>query len=230
MASASQEKLYENFVQVAGEHVSSLNSVVAASQQLAGSLGEVVKQIDVTKPSVGQAPAAATAPSTSHDDDTGGGGALGVVGDIFGKYRGNLLGAAPMLVQGILSLFGGDDSPPEPALEKYVMPASIAFQAAESDGGFSAVDFDQMGQARAFGSTTTQARMPVRPETTQAGMPVPPETTPAGMPVPPAGQQITVHVQAMDARSFLDRSSEIAAAVRNAMLNLNSINDVVNDL
>ena len=42
--------------------------------------------------------------------------------------------------------------------------------------------------------------------------------------------QITVNVQAMDARSFLDRSSDIAAAVRDAMLNLNSINDVVNDL
>ena len=53
--------------------------------------------------------------------------------------------------------------------------------------------------------------------------------------VPASGQgtsapQITVNVQAMDARSFLDRSSDIAAAVRDAMLNLNSINDVVNDL
>lgn len=42
--------------------------------------------------------------------------------------------------------------------------------------------------------------------------------------------QVTVNVQAMDARSFLDRSGDIAAAVRDAMLNLNSINDVVNDL
>ena len=42
--------------------------------------------------------------------------------------------------------------------------------------------------------------------------------------------QVNVTVQAMDARSFLDRSSDIAAAVREAMLNLNSINDVVNDL
>jgi hypothetical protein len=41
---------------------------------------------------------------------------------------------------------------------------------------------------------------------------------------------INVTVQAMDARSFLDRSGDIAAAVRDAMLNLNSINDVVNDL
>jgi hypothetical protein len=37
-------------------------------------------------------------------------------------------------------------------------------------------------------------------------------------------------VQAMDARSFLDRSNDIAAAVRDAMLNMNSINDVVNEL
>jgi len=44
------------------------------------------------------------------------------------------------------------------------------------------------------------------------------------------GSQITVQVQAMDARSFMDRSSDIAAAVRDAMLNLNSINDVVANL
>ena len=45
-----------------------------------------------------------------------------------------------------------------------------------------------------------------------------------------ASPQITVNVQAMDARSFMDRSNDIALAVRDAMLNLNSINDVVNDL
>jgi hypothetical protein len=42
--------------------------------------------------------------------------------------------------------------------------------------------------------------------------------------------QITVNVSAMDARSFMDRSGDIAAAVRDAMLNLNSINDVVSEL
>ena len=45
-----------------------------------------------------------------------------------------------------------------------------------------------------------------------------------------ARPQITVNVQAMDARSFMDRSSDIALAVRDAMLNLNAINDVVNEL
>jgi len=45
-----------------------------------------------------------------------------------------------------------------------------------------------------------------------------------------AGQQITVQVQAIDSQSFLDHSDEIAQAVRQAMLNMNSINDVVTDL
>jgi hypothetical protein len=45
-----------------------------------------------------------------------------------------------------------------------------------------------------------------------------------------AGQQITVQVQAMDSQSFLDHSDDIAQAVKQAMLNMNSINDVVSSL
>ena len=41
---------------------------------------------------------------------------------------------------------------------------------------------------------------------------------------------VQIQVQAMDSRSFLDHSQEIARAVREAMLNMHSINDVVNDL
>ena len=44
------------------------------------------------------------------------------------------------------------------------------------------------------------------------------------------GQQITVQVQTMDSQSFMDHSDLIAQAVRQAMLNMNSVNDVVNDL
>jgi len=45
-----------------------------------------------------------------------------------------------------------------------------------------------------------------------------------------APTQITVQVQAMDSQSFLDHSDDIAQAVRQAMLNMNSINDVVASL
>jgi hypothetical protein len=45
-----------------------------------------------------------------------------------------------------------------------------------------------------------------------------------------AGQQITVQVQAMDSQSFLDHSDDIAQAVRQAMLSMSSLNDVVSSL
>jgi len=215
MANAAQDRLFEIFVQIAGEQVSSLTSMVDTSQQLAGSLSDVVKQINVTKSSATQT---ATQGASAHSEAAS--GPLGVVEGIASTVLHNALGAVP-LVRGILSLFGGGDSkPPEPTLLKHILPPAVNFQAAESGAGFTSVDFDQMGQARAFdgrGSERIQERPPVPEETTQAGMPVP-------------LNQINVHVQAMDARSFLDRSSEIAAAVRHAMLNLNSINDVVNDL
>jgi uncharacterized protein YggE len=60
------------------------------------------------------------------------------------------------------------------------------------------------------------------PATSQAGS--------SGAAPAAAAPQITVNVQAMDARSFMDRSNEIALAVRDAMLNMNAINDVVNEL
>ncbi|HVV45657.1 MAG TPA: hypothetical protein VHC72_10635 [Bryobacteraceae bacterium] len=45
-----------------------------------------------------------------------------------------------------------------------------------------------------------------------------------------AAPQVTVHVNAMDSQSFMDRSTDIANAVREAMLNLHPINDVVASL
>jgi hypothetical protein len=219
MPNEAQEKLFEIFVQVAGEQVSSLTSMVSTSQQLAGSLTEVVRQINITKSTA--LPPAASATTAGSDDDGIGASARGIVEGVVSRVFQNALGAVP-LVRGILGLFGGgDEKPAETPLLKYVLPPSISFQAAKTEAGFSTVDFDQMGQARAFdGGAMESGRVP--PGATQAGMPVAATAQ--------AGQQITVNVQAMDARSFLDRSSDIAAAVRNAMLNLNSINDVVNDL
>lgn len=46
----------------------------------------------------------------------------------------------------------------------------------------------------------------------------------------PIPQQVTVQIQALDSRSVLDRSDDIARAVREAMLHSHSLNDVVSDL
>jgi hypothetical protein len=137
----------------------------------------------------------------------GGGGA----GSIATTVLKSAFGVIP-LVSGLLGLFGGGDSPAPPPLVKYSLPAPIAFEAADTPSGLAMVDYGQSGTPRAY-----EPQMQPAATGSQARQAAPPP-------------QITVNVQAMDARSFLDRSSDIAAAVREAMLNLNSINDVVNDL
>jgi hypothetical protein len=54
----------------------------------------------------------------------------------------------------------------------------------------------------------------------------------SGQPRPVASQpaNVTVQVQAMDSRSFLDHSEDIANAVRRAMLESSALNDVVSEL
>jgi hypothetical protein len=54
----------------------------------------------------------------------------------------------------------------------------------------------------------------------------------SGLPRSPAAAspQVTVQVNAMDSRSFLDHSDEIADAVRQAVLNSSSLRDVLKEL
>jgi hypothetical protein len=151
-----------------------------------------------------------SAMSAATGEQKTGGGAAGIALKIVKSG----MGAVP-LVAALLGLFGGGNDEEKPApLVKYAMPERREFQAAATGSGFAEVDYDQAGMPRVY-------ERRVEP----AGRAAAPEQGPAGA-LPP----ITVNVQAMDARSFLDRSSEIAAAVREAMLNLNSINDVVTDL
>jgi hypothetical protein len=119
--------------------------------------------------------------------------------DVFGAG----LGLSP-LISGIASLFGGggDNSLPAPLL-KFAPPPSIQVNGGVSESG---------GQAFAV-------------DNSQGGLPRPaPAGGQAGAPA-----QITVQVQAMDSQSFLDHSSDIAMAVRQAMLQSNVLNDVVRE-
>lgn len=104
------------------------------------------------------------------------------------------------LLSGILSLFGGGGSSSPPPLTPFYLPPTINFQAANA----------------------TAAAGPQLPgaDFNQGGQPR--AMTPAA--------QITVQVQTMDSRSFLDHSNDIAQAVRDAMLHMHSINDVITSL
>jgi hypothetical protein len=132
------------------------------------------------------------------------------------------LGVVPLVTE-LLGLFGGGGgSPAPPQLVKYAMPAKLDFAAADTQSGLSNADSDQWGMPRAYTATPATGNGATSTGSANGGS----TAQSSGGSTP----HVTVNVQAMDARSFLDRSSDIAAAVRDAMLNLSSINDVVNDL
>lgn len=154
--------------------------------------------------------------------DTGGGATAGsVLTDVFESG----FGVVP-LVGELLGLFGGNSSS-QPELLKYQMPSSISFTSAETGGGLSAAGYDQMGLPRMYDAAGGGGA-----KTSDGGTSGAAPVTGAGTTAGPgaAAPQITVSVQAMDSQSFLDHSSDIAQAVRSAMLSMSSINDVVNEL
>ncbi len=119
------------------------------------------------------------------------------------KTLGAGLGVAP-LASAILGLFTGGGAKNEVELPVYTAPAAIHFQGAaprEASEPIVAVDYGQDALPRSM-----------------------PATAPFFMPA------VTVQVQAMDSRSFMDHSDDIARAVREAILNANTLGDVVSEL
>ncbi len=110
------------------------------------------------------------------------------------------LGSGLGLVRLVGKLFGGEEKPKETVLTRYVAPPPIEWTAALSGGRLQPLDY---GQGLAPRTVTSPA----------------PVTTP-----------ITIQVQAIDSRSFLDHSAEIARAVKEALLNTHTLADVVADL
>ena len=206
MASTTQDELYQTFLAVSGQQTSALGDTTAM-------LANVVAQVDELRSSI-PAPVVATKTQGTTTSTSDGGGPT--LGSVAASVLESGFGLAP-LISGIVSLFSGGDAPPAPPV-KYAMPAAANFQAQESQGQVSGMDYDQSGMPRSYAPATASAG--ASGDTSGGGSSAASSAAP----------QITVNVQAMDARSFMDRSNDIALAVRDAMLNLNSINDVVNDL
>jgi hypothetical protein len=135
---------------------------------------------------------------------TGGGvaSAAGNIATTVAKTLGGALSVVP-LVSALVGLFK-KEKPEPPPLHAYTLPPSIQFQGAAVAGGSQgivAVDYGQDGLPRAVTSNTQ-----------------------------PNAPSVTVQVQAMDSRSFMDHSDEIARAVREALLNAHSLGDVMSEL
>ena len=105
------------------------------------------------------------------------------------------------LISGIISLFaGGGSSQPAPPTP-YIQPLPVHLNA---------------------GTSASSPCGPFGTDYGQGGQPRSMSST--------AATQITVQVQAMDSKSFLDHSQDIAAAVRQAMLESSTLNDVIREV
>jgi hypothetical protein len=177
-----------------------LSGATAGTVGLSDEIAQLAAQLQQLQAASQASVASIQADSRTTSSGTSSGGSIGsTLLDVFGGG----LGLSP-LITGIASLFGGgsDSSTPAP-LTKFALPPSI-----QANGGVS----ESGGQAFAV-------------DNPQGGLP---RAAPAGGQAS-APAQITVQVQAMDSQSFLDHSSDIAMAVRQAMLQSSVLNDVVRE-
>jgi len=134
---------------------------------------------------------------------TGSGTREGVTGFVSQAVGSTGIGMSP-LIGGLLRLFGGGGGTSEaPAFAPYAPPEAARIEAGFSPargGRVYEVDYGAGGQPRA-GEEAKAVNQP----------------------------QVSILVQALDSRSFLDRSDEIARAVREALLHSHSLNDVMAD-
>jgi hypothetical protein len=115
----------------------------------------------------------------------------------------SMTGISPV-ISGLAHLFGGGEQAPQPALTPYVALAPIQYYGVISSGP-RAVNSPASLSSETSGNSG------------QAGS----SATPA--------QTVQINVQAMDSKSFLDHSDEIASAVRDALLRSHPLGDVINE-
>jgi len=136
---------------------------------------------------------------------TGGESGLGAVASTVSGMAGGLMSGGGFflspIISGIMSLFGGGGNSAPPPITPFTLPPSLNVDAV---GG-------QATGGQLAGGDFGANGLP-RAQTTAAS------------------SNVTVQVNAMDSRSFLDRSTDIASAVRQAMLSSHSINDVISEL
>ena len=113
---------------------------------------------------------------------------------------GNTLSLSP-IISGLLSLFGGGGTAKTSAAAPFQLPPSVQTQAGLTGGSNGQIVPVDYGQG---GQPRGQGAS--------------------------SSPQINIQVNAMDSKSFLDHSDEIAHAVREAMLSSHALNDVIADL
>jgi hypothetical protein len=179
--------------------------VAGSNGDLSTSLSQAGQQISQLQAAYQQQAALVSANTLALQSNTSAQGGH-TLGDTAGKLAtglfGGALGLLSPLISGIAGLFSSHSTPAP--LPIYTPPAPVAISSTLQSG-------PQGGSQGATGSTASGTAASAAPPTA-------------------AVQNVTVNVSAMDSQSFLDRSADIANAVREAMLNLHPINDVVANL
>ncbi len=163
--------------------------------------------------------------TSSSSSESSGGSALS--GTLTG-YLSNVLGSSAFgsIFTGLSSLFGfgGGSAPaalvrfslPDPLAMLGAIPASAGIAASASLAAHSG----RVTAIRSLAGTNL-------PTASDGGATRGIGAVPRGNTGGAGGHQFHFHVSAMDTQSFVDRSSDIAKAVKTAMLQSNSLNDVV---
>jgi hypothetical protein len=165
-----------------------------------GDLAQLATQLQRTLAEAPQNVSQSSKKSSSQSSDSG--TSVGsVVGQVLSHTLSSGFGLAS-LVSGIVGLFGSKPEEPAP-LVHFALPTAVHVEAglSERTQQFSSLSYSQDGLAR--------SAQPQVPSVVSSAM------------APP---------QLVDSQWFMDHSSQIAQAVRDAMLNSTSLNDVVTDL
>ncbi|HTB11227.1 MAG TPA: hypothetical protein VK752_06645 [Bryobacteraceae bacterium] len=173
----------------------------ALTEQLT-TIASQLQELQTINQSQMQSIEANTSAVTASTSTKGGGtSTAGSVGDTLLDVLGLGSGLSP-LISGLMSLFGSGGSSSTTAVTPYIQPLPVNLQAGFSGSSAGGASGVDYGEGGQPRQTTAAA----------------------------AQQQITVQVQAMDSQSFLDRSNDIAAAVRKAMLETSTLNDVIREV
>ncbi len=167
-------------------------------------------------------------PSSKSSSNSSANGPGSASSGLLTNYLSNALGSSVLgaAFSGLSSLFGFGTGSAPAALTRFALPGSESVVGAISAGsGTSSIAglTANVGRVAATRSLTAIAPAPVsHGGQSQSG---PASQGKAGV----GGHQFHFHVSAMDTQSFVDRSGDIAKAVRTAMLQSNSLNDVISE-
>lgn len=217
--------------QLAGPRNNTVESAAAqlGANELAGGVRGLSTQVELLR-SLFQTQTATTRENTealqrnAQQSSSNGGGFTNAAGNV-ARTAGNFLGGGNLLAPvftGLLRLFGvgGGRREETAAIPAFSLPRPVSLDGMIQAGGTSPLAttlYDQNGLPR-----TVQPRM-AQP----ASSPAIPSPAANGAPSP---SNVTVNINAIDSRSFLDHSDEIARAVRQAMLDSHSLNDVISEI